>query len=469
MGLRVGAVTFGGLASGLKTDEIIKKLLEAERRPIDQLEERRTGFGARLDIFRDLNTKTLRLRDALRKLDNLNLVGTGQSVEEEFSRFKATSSNTAIATATADGAAAGSVNVRVGKLASASRHVDTNGYANLTDTVGTGNFQITIGATSTALTIDGSNNTVQGFVDAINNSAADVTAFLINDGTASPLRIAIQGNQTGTASDVVLTNGLLGGSPQSPIFAETQDAANATVVLDPDALGVGITVQSATNTFENLVLGVTIQVRSTNSATLSDKISIAIEPDVDASVAAIQEVVDAFNEITKVINQQFEIDPETNRGGPLIGDSTLSDLQQRLSRVVASQIGSDTIRQAGQIGIRFDADGLLALDAEELRADLTSDLAGVRAFFSGAGSFSDQLRDVAQSFVDPVDGLLVTRIGGATLTISDLADQIAAAEERLGVIEEGLVRQFATLERLISNFQLQGNFLSQFLLQNSRG
>src|SRR5262245_49787620 len=133
MGLRgVGSITFGGLSSGLKTDEIIAKLLEVERGPIDALKTRRDDFGARLDIFRDLNTKTLRLRDALRALDNRNLVGTGASADEEFLRFSARSSDERYATATTDGVtSAASLRVRVVGLAQASRFVSDQSFSSL--------------------------------------------------------------------------------------------------------------------------------------------------------------------------------------------------------------------------------------------------------------------------------------------------------------------------------------------------
>ena len=98
MGLRIGGITFSGIASGFPTDEIIEQLLELEQRPIDLLEGRKASFEEKLAIFQDLNTRTLTLRDALRKLDNMNLLGTDLSVEEEFRRYAATSSNSTIVT-----------------------------------------------------------------------------------------------------------------------------------------------------------------------------------------------------------------------------------------------------------------------------------------------------------------------------------------------------------------------------------
>jgi flagellar capping protein FliD len=75
---------------------------------------------------------------------------------------------------------------------------------------------------------------------------------------------------------------------------------------------------------------------------------------------------------------------------------------------------------------------------------------------------------VADDFVDPVDGALVARIDGTGRSIADLEDSIAAAEDRLEVIEANLIRQFTALEEMISGIQLQANFLNQYLLSQYR-
>ena len=96
MGFRTGSVTFGGLQSGIPTNNIIESLLNLERRPIQVLEDQKTDYQSRLTIFQDLSSKTLALRDTLRSLDNLNSLASSRSAFEEFARFEATSSDTSI-------------------------------------------------------------------------------------------------------------------------------------------------------------------------------------------------------------------------------------------------------------------------------------------------------------------------------------------------------------------------------------
>ncbi len=464
MGLRIGGITFSGISSGFPTDEIIEQLLELEQRPIDLLEGRKESFEEKLAIFQDLNTRTLALRDALRELDNMNLLGTDQSAEEEFRRYAATSSNSTIATATAAPTATpGSLVIEVQQLATQERNI-SNGYSAETASVGTGTFSIQIGTgPTTDITIDSSNESVEGFVSAVNSANAGVTAFVVNDGGASnPFKIILVGNDTGAANTITLTDTLSGG--ESPlVFNETQAAADATIVLDPDSADA-LTINNPTNTFSEFIRGLTLQVEKVST----ERVTIEVEPEPDEVAGAITDLVSAYNDVIEIIAEQAKVDPATNRGGPLIGDSTLISLQQRLARVVASQIGSGSITSAIQIGLELDRDGTLQLDEEELASALASEFEGVADFFAGVGSFADQLRDVADTYTDIVDGALVTRINGASRSIHDLTESISDAEERLITIEENLVLQFAALERTIAGIQQQANFLSQFLLQSLR-
>ncbi len=464
MGLRIGKLTFGGISSGLPTQDIIEKLLDLERRPITQLETRKEQFTTRLGIFSDLAEKTRTLRDRLRDLDNLALLGDGPSVDEEFARFSATSTDDTVVSATASGGALPTtLDVRVTALATAERRV-SQGFATRTTSVGTGTFAIKVGSgATTTLTIDSSNNTVEGLVRAINDADAGVTASILNDGSGTPFRIVLQGNDSGAANALTITPSLAGGT--APVFVTTQDADDAEIVLDPDGSNP-ITINSATNTFSDILTGVSLTVSKVSADGTSERITVA--PDLDAIVDAIKEIVTAFNDVTSIIQDQFKVDPTTNRGGPLIGDSTLSSLKTRLTSVIANQAGTGSITTAGQIGLSLGDGAALELDEDELRAALESDFDGVRSFFAGTGGLADGLRTVADAFVDTVDGALVSRINGTSRSIQDLDTEITSAESRLDVVEESLVRQFAALERIVSEIQVQGNFLAQFVTQQRR-
>jgi flagellar hook-associated protein 2 len=461
MGLRIGPVTFGGLSSGIDTNEIISQLVELQRRPVTLLEDRKTDFEEKLSILQDLATRVRTLQTRLRALDNMNSLGTDLSANEEFRKYTATSSDTDILKATATSSARPStLTIDVTALAQNSRHV-SQGYDEKTDEVGTGTLRITVGTTQTDVTIDESNNTVEGVVGAINDSGADVRAFLLNDGSSSPHRIVVEGTKTGADYDVSLERiGWNGPVPMRPDFTETQDAQNASLTLDPG--GDEVAIENDTNTFANVIGGLTLEAISVPS--VSTPVAVQVTEDEDAVVSAVQDLVAAYNEVVDLIQEQSEVDPETNRGGPLIGDVTLVSLQRQLASIVVSVIGEGDVVSAAQIGLSTDTEGNLSVDEDKLREKLSAGLEDVAAFLAGSGSFADQLRTVTDTYLKPVTGLLVTRIDGTSASISDVADQIQKAEDRLETFEENLVRQFTALERAISGFQQQSTFISQYLL-----
>jgi len=57
-----GTASIGGLVSGLKTDEIIAKMVEYAKRPIALLEARQTGYSAKLAAWQETNKRLLALK-----------------------------------------------------------------------------------------------------------------------------------------------------------------------------------------------------------------------------------------------------------------------------------------------------------------------------------------------------------------------------------------------------------------------
>jgi flagellar hook-associated protein 2 len=99
----------------------------------------------------------------------------------------------------------------VSTLAQAKTMAST-GFANATSTAtGTGTITITTGTGDPkVVAITSANSSLAGVRDAINNANAGVTATIVNDGSATPFRLLITANDTGTANAFTITDGLSG-------------------------------------------------------------------------------------------------------------------------------------------------------------------------------------------------------------------------------------------------------------------
>ncbi len=99
----------GGLASGMNTDEIVSKLMKAERMPLDKMEQDKKWMTWQRDAYRDVNKQLL-------ELDNMTL---DMKLEKTYNTKKTSSPTTAITAEATASAGNGNYNVQVKKLATA--------------------------------------------------------------------------------------------------------------------------------------------------------------------------------------------------------------------------------------------------------------------------------------------------------------------------------------------------------------
>ena len=162
-----------GLASGLDTKGIIEKLVAAEKKKIEPIEQRKEAKSMELDTWKLVKTSLEKVRDLSDSLAKKSL-WEGKLV---------TSSNPEVVEAIAtSGAKPGKHTLVVDKLALA-HQIASQGFPEKDTQIGTGAVEITIGESSPVkMVIDETNNTVQGFVDAIKALDSDLDANIIKTG-----------------------------------------------------------------------------------------------------------------------------------------------------------------------------------------------------------------------------------------------------------------------------------------------
>ena len=423
-----GTMSIGGLASGLKTDEIIAKIMEYARRPQDKLKAEKTEAQAKLAIWQDLNTRILAL-----KLKADTIADTA-----DFQAMQVTSSDEAVLTASAYGAATpGSYYVKVTSRAQSHQVASQSGaYTSLNDVVGTGNVSITLAdGTSFTVTLNSNNNTLAGLRDAINKANKGVKASIVNVGTTdSPnYRMLLTSTDTGLARRMISvdTSGLTGGT--APVFDldnPVQAASDAVVEIGE---GAGkITVARSSNTITDIIPGVTINVVSADAAK-TIRVDVAYDP--SKIKAAIESFVSQYNDLADVIDAQFKYDAETGTSGVLMGDyqlqSVQQDLQSAVSRVVEGLTSQFSALSA--IGITLDSGGHLTINDAQLTEALNRNLEAVTRLFS-AGLDSDS------AYVSFVAATSDTRPSGSTGWVIEITQnarqaQVTAGAELTGTLD----------------------------------
>ncbi|MBC8282849.1 MAG: flagellar filament capping protein FliD [Nitrospinae bacterium] len=399
-----------GINSNLDTGGIIDNLITLQRQPITIVEAKRALEEAKLLSFQDLKD---RLQNFKSVVNTLNTESRFLSTVGEFSNNSSTDNNKVATLTTSSSATSGTFSLVVNNLARESKLL-SSGFADTSSTIGNGTISLTVGTTTTEITIDDTNNTLDGVRLALNNSGANVHANFLNDGSATnPVKLVISGTQTGSdnAVSISASNTLFGVGQQSPIsFTESQAAQNASFVLD------GVAVTKSNNTVTDVITGTTLQLESAGSGI------ITLSPDEDAIKEKIQNYVDGYNELIQHLSSELALTESTGETGVLFANFTVQNLQQTLRETITDQVVGVTgdFNFLSQVGIRTQSDGTLTVDDGALSTAIASDIGNVTQLFSSASSTTNS----AVTFVGFTDN---TDPGTYNVRVSNGVPQLAAS------------------------------------------
>jgi len=444
--------SIGGLVSGLDTGSIIEGLVGLQQAQVDRLEVRQSEIETERAAFQGIEARVLSFRS--------NLVNLNRSTSSVFDRTEGTSSDESLVTVSTDsGAAEGSFLIRVNSLARA-QQIGSQGFDE-SATIPTGEISFQVGdRPATNITIDDSNNTPAGLVDAINDSSADVSASIVFDQANSANRILLTSRESGVANEITVTNNLAAatGSETRPDFSgpAIQEAANAQVQLGS---GPGaIVAEFDTNTVEGLIENVTLNLQA---ADVDQEIDIRISRDTEPARSAIENFVSEFNSLIDFIDTQTAFNPETGQGSPLLGNRNVSNIENSLAALVTDIVpGADpSLNRFSQLGIDIGGNGRLSINSTELDQALSGELEGVgpddigRLFrLSGQSSNSGieflvgSTRTASSSVPIEVDILQSAERGSVTAT-NELASSITidASNNQFQLTLDGLESETLTL------------------------
>jgi flagellar hook-associated protein 2 len=273
---------------------------------------------------------------------------------------------------------------------------------------------------SGSIVIDSTNNSLQGIRDAINKGNFGVTATIVSDGSAVPNHLVLTSSKTGATSSfkigVAATGGGAGDADIEALLAYDpagvqnlkQNTAAQSTLLNVN----GIPVTSTTNTVPGAIQGVTLTIGAVGKATLN------VSQDTNSVKNAVGAFVKAYNDLNKSIKEVSGYDPDTKKGGPLLGDATVQALQSQLRKQLTVGITGLTggLTNLSQVGISFQKDGTLALDQAKLGKAITSNFNDIAGLFAAVGKASDSLVSFSSS-------TSATKPGDYALNVTQLATQ----------------------------------------------
>jgi len=432
-----------GIGSGLDVSSIVSQLVELERRPIVQLQERKTKFTTQLSSIGLLQSYMANLQSA-----------AGQLGKSDWWTKNVVSSSepTAVSASALAGALPASHSIEVLSLAASPSLSTAPGAITDATDVGSGTLTLTRGSTSVPITI-ATGTSLAGVRDQINAAKAGMTASIVMD-AGSP-RLVVTGIDTGAANTIGIA--VSGASGQLAALAYpgsmAQDRAAADAVLKINGLQIG----SASNKLSGVVEGMTLTLSKVTTA----PVQVSIGNDITSMRKGVTDFVSAFNEIAKYLATQTKYDDATKAVGPLQGDRSALGLQNRLRSLVQQTSSASTqLDRLGDIGLDLQRDGTLKVDNAKLDAALADPAEMSRAFTTLQTGFGQRFKLLADSVLGN-DGLLTTRSNGLRDSIARNDKDQQRLQERVARVQERLTRQYAALDTSINRLNGLDSYVKQ--------
>jgi len=422
-----------GTGQGIDVTATVKQLITNLRGPEQVWQTQQKLLQTQASALTQLNTEVTALSDAVDSLNDPAGALTARSV---------TSSQPNLLTASASNSTpVGSHTVVVNNLATSSSYY-SGPVATSTTTLPAGRFTIQVGSgPATTITIDNTNNTLDGLAAAITNLNLGVTASVVND--ASGARLAIVSNTSGAASDLTIAN-----VDSSLAFTKGATGTNASLTVD------GVPISSAGNTVANSVAGLTLNLAGQDPNT---QVQIAVAPDTAKVTQAITDFVTAYNTIIQDLSSQFTFNTTTNSAGPLAGDAGARMVQnQLLSAVTFTGTGTNSFNTLASLGVTMNNDGTLSVDNAKLSSAVNSDFAGVQNFFhpvTGTG-FAASLKAQLDPLTDPTQGSFSIELKGMSDGQKSFQDQIDNYEIYIATEQQLLTRQYTQVDLALRQLPL---------------
>jgi flagellar hook-associated protein 2 len=423
------------------------------------------------------------------------LMGISSTGALPFSSYAVTSSNSSVATATASSAVSmGTHTLSVSRLAKSDTvlsdkitNTDTTIASNeLTAdevTAGSGTRQIAlsisgseVATVSVTINANDTNRAVmQSIRDAVNTSL-DASKYVSASVVTSPdgtNRLAFVSKATGSSnsvswSDVTgpsngnatlldqvgLTSSIIVNRTPSTSTTAGYVYGGAVSSLDAAFNLDGIDMTSASNTVNNALSGVSLQLNATQSVN-DAPVVLTASIDTNAISSNIQSFITAYNNAIGYIKKTTAIDTSTTPPTSQIfsNDMTFINLKYSLQSLAYGPIGGvvSNYNTLFKAGITLNSDGTMAIsDQNALNTALQTNPTAVAQLFTAASSSTSnggvavQMKSLVKSMTS-ANGLITSTQDGINSQLNRLKTQISSAQARVAKQASVYQTQYTTL------------------------
>ncbi|ASU38042.1 flagellar hook protein [Herbaspirillum sp. meg3] len=329
-------------------------------------------------------------------------------------------------------------------------------------TYDSGNLRLTSGENSVDITpadTDG-NGTIDlsDVMRAINTANNGVTASILNDGAQNRLVLTPTGTSPVSLSGTQSYADLKGSS-----MGQLVKAQDAKISIE------GVVVASPSNKVKNAISGVQLNLSKVTTST--DKFTLNISNDTSGMTSAANTLVTAYNSLLKsvkdmtkqVISKKLG---EASQSAPLASESSVKTLMSQLRTALTASVEGGGQTSLAQIGITFQKDGGLALDATKFSAAITNDFEGVSKLFSSKNGGVTQLQKLTEDILAD-KGIIATKSKGLEGSQTLNSRKQTAVNANLLVLQDSYTNRFNRLNKTLASMGQTRDYLSDQLARLS--
>lgn len=438
------SITSLGVGSGLDLESLVSSLVSTEKTvKLNNYNSRKSDLNVELSAVSAIKSKISAFQTNVQKLNSVS------DFQQRTASITQPDSGDIISMTTDETSAPGSYNISVETIAKGSRSMSQVGaFTSADDVVSAtgGNLTFTAGSESFSLSVT-ANMTLAELREAINDDDNNfgVTANLID--TGSDVRLVLTSDVTGSGNDLVVTNddASLAAVSSDMTIGANDNASSARIWVD------GLQVDSDTNTFENVISGVTIKALAESNG---ETAKASVETDKEAVRGLLDSFVSSYNEVLSIF------DEATQTGAALNGDSFVRNLESQLSRTLMTQFANTgDFETIFDLGIEMDNDGLLSIDSSKLDEAMDAGYDDIATMFADENGIASLLDGLLEPYVQSA-GILDKRKDSIQEQITSTEESIEAFNYRMDQYELTLRKQFGAMDTAVASLSAQGAYLS---------
>lgn len=237
--------------------------------------------------------------------------------------------------------------------------------------------------------------------------------------------------------------------------SSTDNELNAKITFN------GINVQRNSNTFDDLITGITFSLKSKMEDT-DTTVNVKVDNDTDSIKSKIEEFIKAFNTSYTYIRTN-QTTGSTDTRGLFSGDSTANSLKSSLQNAVmqsVSGMSSSSLSRLSDIGVTFDPEiGLTLSDSTKLSDQINKDPDQVASLFNSTNGIAATLYSTVNNYLGS-DGTISRVINSLDNNANYLKDRIESVNDRIDKSAEVLRTKYENLQMQLSVLMTSYNNVS---------